>query len=219
MARKPNTPSTSDSDYVPLDQDQRESGQGESDGDHSEGERGDSPPHTPSTEVPVNDSVPSPPPSPSRTSVPITIAPCPPPISTKPTSSAPLLPPIFSQATSTTSHTTDPPVHVNVSDTGAPTFGSETESPVTSQPLSPSPSTESDRILGGKDVDFESYYFSPYRVQGEEDEDAPVTKRHLKDLNENLDKLLAASSSSSSVYFEAAIKALVETLIKEHDES
>ncbi|CAI9259338.1 unnamed protein product [Lactuca saligna] len=60
---------------------------------------------------------------------------------------------------------------------------------------------------------------SPYHVLSDEDDDYPFTKRHFKDLNAKLDKLLAStSSSSSSAYADAAIKALIETSIQQPDE-
>ncbi|XP_023730368.1 uncharacterized protein At4g04980-like [Lactuca sativa] len=154
MARKTKAASPSDSDYSPSDHDQDKSAEGEE--VHLEGSpSGDTPPHSPSLEVLVNDSVPTPSSSPSHTTTPISIAPLPPPASSQPTSTAPLPPPIFTQTTLTTTTST------------------------------------------------------------------PEPPRHLKDLNEKLDKLLASSSSSSSTstYSDAAIKALIETSIKQHDES
>lgn len=203
-ARKSVTPSTSDSDYNASDQPHEDSGDDGGEDVHSDAERGYSPPPSPTYEVPVHDSVPSPPPSPTQTSVLITIAPCPPPVSTAPPVSSPIPLPIFSQATTKPS--------VNVSDTRAPTLQIE-------PPLSPSPSTESDTILGGEVLNFESTYYSPYRVQSDDDEDAPVTKRHLKDLHNKLDMLVASSYSSSSGYSEAAVKAILETVLNKHESS
>ncbi|CAH1431384.1 unnamed protein product [Lactuca virosa] len=212
-APKPKAPSSSDSEYVPFDQQpERES----SNSEHSQDEsslRGDSPPPSPADQVNRN----SPPSSPTR-SVPITIAPCPPPIFSTTVTSKPIPTPLFIKITTTTTTPTEPQVRVNVSDTGAPTSGTET--PITSKPLSPPHSNESDTVIGGEDADFDSFYFSPYRVQSDDDDDAPVTKRHLKDLNEKLDKLIAsASSSSTTEYIEAAVKALFSTLVKEHQDS
>ncbi|CAI9304193.1 unnamed protein product [Lactuca saligna] len=75
MAKKPKTTSPSDSDYVPSDHDHCKSAKGND--VHLEGSpRGDTPPHSPSLEVPLNDSIPIPPPStPSHTTTPISIAP------------------------------------------------------------------------------------------------------------------------------------------------
>ncbi|XP_023739506.1 lisH domain-containing protein C1711.05-like [Lactuca sativa] len=92
-----------------------------------------------------------------------------------------------------------------------------TEPPATTKPLSPTPSTDTTPVLGGEDLEFDSTYFSPYRVQSDEDEDAPVTKRHLKAVNDKLDQLL--SSSSSSAYSDAALKALFSSVVQEHNAS
>ncbi|KAL7586245.1 hypothetical protein Lser_V15G38227 [Lactuca serriola] len=94
------------------------------------------------------------------------------------------------------------------------------DTPVISKSISPSPSSNSFPVLGGEELEFESYYYSPYRVQIEDDDDAPLTKRNLRDLNEKLDKLLASSSSSStSTYSDTVVRALIETTLKQHDES
>ncbi|XP_023734159.1 uncharacterized protein LOC111882023 [Lactuca sativa] len=92
----------------------------------------------------------------------------------------------------------------------APTPPVTTEPPVTiepsttTKPLSPTPSTDTTPVLGGEDLEFDSTYFSPYRVQSDEDEDAPVTKCHLKAVNDKLDQLL--SSSSSGAYSDDSLK-------------
>ena len=53
---------------------------------------------------------------------------------------------------------------------------------------------------------FDSVYYSPYQVQSDDDDDAPVTKKHLKELHEKIDSLIASSSSSSqSTISEATI--------------
>ncbi|CAI9298485.1 unnamed protein product [Lactuca saligna] len=80
-----------------------------------------------------------------------------------------------------------------------------TEPPVTTKPLSLTPSTDT-IVLGIEDLEFDSTYFNPYRVQSDEDGDEPVTKRHLNAVNDKLDQLL--SSSSSGIYSDAALKAL-----------
>lgn len=64
---------------------------------------------------------------------------------------------------------------------------------------------------------FNSIYFSPYRVKSDDDDDTPVTKKHLKAINDKLYQLL--SSSSVSAYSEAALKALFASVVKEHDTS
>ncbi|KAL7595963.1 hypothetical protein Lser_V15G29771 [Lactuca serriola] len=222
MAKKPKAASTSDLDYVPSDQDQLKSNEGEN--VHLESSpRGNTHPRSPTLEVRFNEFGPTPPPSPSPTTVPILMAPVPPPVTSQRTSTtpiastAPLPPPIITQATTTTT-TTEPPVVVNVSDTRAATKGIDI--PVTSKPLSPPPSTESDTVLGVADMEYDSIYYSPYHVLSDDDDDAPITKRHLKDVNEKLDRLLASSSTSSnSAYSDTAVKALIETSIQKHDES
>ncbi|XP_023750787.1 uncharacterized protein LOC111899139 [Lactuca sativa] len=201
---KPVTPSTSDSDSDHSDQSRDDFGTTIGEDIVSDAERVPSHPPSPTFEVPVNDSVPYPPSSPTQTSVPVTSAPFPPPIPTTPQDSAPIAPPVFSQST------TKPTV--NVSDTGVPTFQTN--------PLrSPSPSFESATVLGGEDLNFESTYFSPYRVQSDDDEDTPVTKRHLKDLNDKLDTLIAYVSTSSSGYSEANVQGILETVFKRHEAS
>nr|KAJ0188056.1 hypothetical protein LSAT_V11C900503890 [Lactuca sativa] len=125
--------------------------------------------------------------------------PSPPPIT------IPIPTPIFTDTTTTTTTTKpdstvpNPPV---------------TEPPPSSKHLSPTPSTETTPILGGDDLEFDSTYFSPYRAQTDDDDDEPVTKRHLKVVNDKLDQLL--SSSSSGAYSDAALKALFSSIIVEH---
>nr|KAJ0190125.1 hypothetical protein LSAT_V11C800390930 [Lactuca sativa] len=90
--------------------------------------------------------------------------------------------------------------------------------PVTTKPLSPTRSIETNPVLGGEDSEFDSTYFNPYRVQSDDDDDdAPLTKRHLKAVTDKLDKLL--SSSSAGPYSEVALKALFSSAVKEHDTS
>ncbi|XP_023768812.1 uncharacterized protein LOC111917354 [Lactuca sativa] len=117
------------------------------------------------------------------------------------------------EATSTTTTTTEPPVRVNVSDTGAPTI--ETETTVTTKPLSPSPSLDSTPILGGDNFEYDSTYYSPYPLPSEDDNDAPVTTQQLKDLNAKLDKLIA----SSATYFNVVMKAFLDTSLQRYTES
>lgn len=192
MAQKPKASSLSDSDFVPSDGDQEKSAEGE-DVENEGSPRGNTPPRSPTPEVELNESVPTPPPSPTHTTMPVFLAPIsppistqpastsplPPPVSTFPISTAPLPPPIIFQVTTTT--TTEPLARVNVSDMGAPTVGTET--PITPKPLSPSSSTDSEPILSGDNFDFDSTYYSPYRLQSEDEDDAPVTRQHLKSLN------------------------------------
>ena len=67
---------------------------------------------------------------------------------------------------------------------------------------------------------FDSVYYSPYQMQSDDDDDAPVTKKHLKELHEKIDSLIASSSSSShSTISEAAIQGIVDTFTKAHEAS
>ena len=66
-------------------------------------------------------------------------------------------------------------------------------------------------------MEFDSTYFSPYRVQSDEDDDAPVTKHDLKAINDKLGQLL--SSSSSGAYSDATLKALFSSIVQEHNAS
>ncbi|XP_023754972.1 uncharacterized protein LOC111903400 [Lactuca sativa] len=143
--------------------------------------------------------VPTPPPSPKQTTIPISVAPIPPHVSSQPTTTTPLPPPIFSQATTTT--TPGPSVSVNVSNTGAHIVGIET--PVTTKPLSPSPSKDSEPTLGGENFDFDSTYYSRYQLPSEDEADAPVTRQHLQGLHEKLDKLIATPTTFSDVVLKA----------------
>ncbi|XP_023741432.1 uncharacterized protein LOC111889514 [Lactuca sativa] len=156
------------------------------------------PPRSASPKVHLNDSIPTPPPSPSHTTIPISIAALPPPASSQPTSTTPLLPPIISQATSTTTNIPEPTVCVNTSDTGAPT--SETETPVISKPISPSPSSNSFLVLGGDKLEFESYYYSPYRVLTYSDTTVraliETTLKQIDEYIQNKTKVVDASSLS-----------------------
>ena len=145
--------------------------------------------------------------------VPITIAQCPPPISSSTITSIPFPIPLFTEVTTIITSTTEPQVHVNVSDVGAPTSG--TEIPITSKPQSPPHSHETDTVLGEAEMDFDSIYYSPYRVQSDVDDDVAVTKRHLRELNEMLDKLLSSSSQTpNETYSEVAIKEMLATFVR-----
>ncbi|XP_052627090.1 uncharacterized protein LOC128133621 [Lactuca sativa] len=142
--------------------------------------RGDTPPRSPTPEILVHSN----PPSPSPVTILVSIPPISPIPTTQPFTTIPIPTPIFTDTTTTTKpHFTvpNPPV------TEPPVT---TEPPPTSKPLSPIQSTETTLILGGEDLEFDSMYFSPYRVQSDDDDDDPVTKRHLKAVNEKLDQLL-----------------------------
>nr|KAJ0222371.1 hypothetical protein LSAT_V11C200074100 [Lactuca sativa] len=172
----------------------------------------DTPPRSPTLEIPVRSLPPSPPP----VTIPVSI----PPISTsQPFTSIPIPTPIFTDTTSTT--TTKPTFTIPKPPVTERTFTIEpppaTEPPTSSKPLFPTPSTETTPILGGEDLEFDSTYFSPYRVQSEDDDDEPITKRHLKEVNDKLDQLL--SSSSSGAYSDAALKAQFSSVVVEHSTS
>ncbi|XP_023737212.1 uncharacterized protein LOC111885160 [Lactuca sativa] len=212
-AHKPKAPSSSDSEYVPSDQQPEPESSDNEESQHENSLQGNSPP--PLSAHQGNRT--SPPPSPNQF-VPITIAPFRPPISSSTATSIPIPIPLFTEVTITTTSTTEPQVHVNVSDVGAPTSG--TEIPITSKPQSPPHSHETNIVLGGAEMEFDSFYYSPYRVQSDDDDDASIRKWHLRDLNENLDKLLSSSSQTpSESYSEVSIKAMLATFVKEHDSS
>ncbi|XP_023732336.1 flocculation protein FLO11-like [Lactuca sativa] len=134
-------------------------------------------------------SVCSPPPSPPPVSIPVSIPPIFPIPTTQPSATIPIPTPIFTDTTTTTTTTW--------AHSTAPTPAVTTEPPTTTKPLSPTPSTET--------------------TPSDEDDDEPVTKRHLKAVHEKLDQLL--SSSSSRAYSEAALKALFSTVFQEHSSS
>ncbi|KAL7598863.1 hypothetical protein Lser_V15G21253 [Lactuca serriola] len=200
--------SDSDSDYVPIGHKRPSPTASESDSSDEEvSVRGDTPPCSPTPEVPVRSKAPSPPPA----SIPISISTTFPVITSHPSSTIPIPTPIFVDAT--TSTTTG--VQTNVSNTGV--HSSPPETPFTTKHPSPTRSTETNTVLGGENLEFDSTYFSPYRVQSDDDDDAPITKRHLKVVTDKLDQLL--SSSSANPYSEAALKALFSSTVKEHDTS
>ncbi|XP_023748924.1 pectinesterase inhibitor 10-like [Lactuca sativa] len=156
--------------------------------EHNESE--DSDPED-SPEVIFTKIVPSPPPSPKYIIMPISISPCPPPVSSQPPTSTPLPPPIFTKKTLSTTTTTSvgPSVNINASDAGPKTssFTTSTKSPVSPQ------------------------------LHDDSDEDGPITQKELKALNEKPDSILSSSIiSSSKVYSEAAVKGMLDTLVKEH---
>ncbi|XP_023738131.1 extensin-like [Lactuca sativa] len=173
--------------------------------------RGDTLPRSPTPEIPVR----SHPPSPRPVTIPVSIPPILPFPTTQPSTIIPIPTPIFTDTTTTTTttgaHSTAPTPPV----TTEPPI--TTEPPTTTKPLSPTPSTDTTPVLGSEDLEFDSTYFSPYRVQSDEDDDERVTKRHLKAFNDKLDQLL--SSSSYGAYSEAALKALFSSVVQEHNAS
>lgn len=104
-------------------------------------------------------------------------------------------------------------MNVNVYDTRAHTVG--VSIPVITKPPSPSCSTESEPILGGANFEFDSTYYSPYRLPSEDDDEAPLSKQHLQSLHDKLDKLLA----SPSTYFDVVLKAFLDTDIQQYTSS
>lgn len=73
-------------------------------------------------------------------------------------------------------------------------------------------------MLGGEDVNFDTLYYSPYQLESDGEEDAPVTKPHLKEMNEKLDKILD-SSSTHDPSSKSAMKSLMATWVKDHEAS
>ncbi|XP_023750879.1 endochitinase A-like [Lactuca sativa] len=210
--------SDSDSEYVPPKH--KSAPPSEYDSDSSDDEasgRGDTPSRSPAPEIPVRSLPPSPPP----VTIPISIPPIFPIPTSQPSTTIPSPIPIFTDTTTTTTnigaHSTapTPPITIEPPVTTEPLV--TTKPPITPKPLSPTPSTDTTPVLGGEDLEFDSTYFSPYRVQSDEDDDEPVTKRRLKAVNDKLDQLL--SSSSSGAYSDAALKALFSFVVQEHNAS
>ncbi|XP_023757062.2 classical arabinogalactan protein 9-like [Lactuca sativa] len=170
-------------------------------GQHKGSHRGNTPPRSPTPVDLVNDSVPTPPPSPPKTTFQVTVAPPPPsstplvstiaplpPVISTPITTAPLPPPIFSNATITSTpiitSTIDSSININTSDVGA-----KTEEPpkVTTEPPSPTPSSDSNPILRGADFEFDSTYYSPYQI--------PTMNQYKK----SIDKCTVAIDDSTSL--------------------
>ncbi|XP_023747864.1 gibberellin-regulated protein 14-like [Lactuca sativa] len=184
--------SDSDSDYVPPGNKPPTPTESENESSEEEAStRGDTPPRSPTPEVPIR----SPVPSSLPTSIPISLPTTFPVITSQPTSTIPISTPLFSEATKTTTTR----VQTNVSDTGV-----RSSVPETTKPLSPTPSTETNTVLGGEDMEFDSFYYNPYR--------------HLKELNAKLDTLMA-SSSSHNPNSESAIQKRLNSFVKAHEAS
>ncbi|KAL7600247.1 hypothetical protein Lser_V15G21793 [Lactuca serriola] len=205
MAKKSKSPSPSSSKNDEEDEEEEI---------HHVSPRGNTPPRSPTPTEPPHEKLPIPPPS-LKQRIPISVAPVPPPTTSQTTTSIPPPPPvttipisitpipslIISQSTSTT--IPQPKVGVNISDTGATT---ETEPPVTSKPISPSPSTDSDPTLGGATDEFDSIYYSPYTLPTNDDDEAPS-------IDEKLDNLLYANKSYNDTSA-AKVNAFVDSLSK-----
>ncbi|KAL7597933.1 hypothetical protein Lser_V15G27207 [Lactuca serriola] len=205
----------------------------EEEGSDSDGSpRGNTPPRSPTPEIHISIS----PISSPLVTIPISI----PPITSTaqiPSTSIPIPPPIFTKATTTTAE-----VRTNVSDTGVhtdapkstsapeptpttehttqtePTF--TTEPPASTPPSSPAHAAESEEpFLGGEDITFDSVYYSLFQVQSDDDDDAPITKKHLKELHDKIDSLIASYSTSQSAISEFAIQKIVDAFSKAHQVS
>ncbi|XP_052625758.1 pollen-specific leucine-rich repeat extensin-like protein 2 [Lactuca sativa] len=179
--------SDSDSEYVPPKHKYTPPSESESESSDDEASgRGDTLPRSPTPKIPVRCHPPSPPP--------VTIPPIFPIPTTQPFTTIPVPTPIF---TTTTTRTTTTGAHFTAPNPPITEPPVTTERPATLKPLSPTQSTKTTTILGGEDLEFDSTYFSSYRVQSDDDDDEPITKRHLKAVNEKLDQLLSSSSSDS----------------------
>ncbi|KAL7589612.1 hypothetical protein Lser_V15G41251 [Lactuca serriola] len=162
--------------------------------------------------------VPTPPPSPKQKALLSAPTDIPPiltettslPTSSLITSTIPLSAPLITESITTTIPNIT--VKVNVSNTGAT---SVTDTPVINIPPSPTPSSSSGATLGGDDEDYDSLYYSPYRIPTENDVDAPVTSQHIQDIHDKLDRLLADSKAYGSV----VLKAFLETAIKQYTDA
>ncbi|KAL7604926.1 hypothetical protein Lser_V15G18168 [Lactuca serriola] len=200
-----------------------------SDAEGSQGDesplRGNTPPRSPTPEMELHQSpVPSPPPT-----IPISIPTINP---TIPPTSFPIPPPIFTTSTETPPVTVTPPVteppqtetHIPPPPETNPLPTQPEPTKPTTPPASPPPqspeaaSDGDDQYLGGDHMNFDSVYYSPFQVQSDEEDDAPVTKKHLRDLNEKVDQLLASSSNQQSSLSEAALQKIVDAFSRaQHD--
>ncbi|KAL7600954.1 hypothetical protein Lser_V15G23568 [Lactuca serriola] len=149
---------------------------------------------------PPSPTIPTPPLSPKQ-KAPLSVPTDIPPITTEPTSlptstiissipisTTPIPTPLITESITTTIFQN--PVDINVSDTGATTM---IDTPVINIPPSPTPSSTSGATLGGDDEDYDSLYYSPYRIPTDNDVDAPVT-----------------------TYGSVVLKAFIETAIKQY---
>ncbi|KAL7618923.1 hypothetical protein Lser_V15G01055 [Lactuca serriola] len=125
--------------------------------------------------------------------------------------------------TTETQHTTEP-IHTQPPPDTTPTNTQPKPTHTTTPPASPPPTSpghasEGDNpFLGGENMTFDSVYFSPFQVQSDDENDAPVTKKHLKELNEKVDLLLASSSNTQSSLSKAALQKIVDAFSRaQHD--
>ncbi|KAL7595628.1 hypothetical protein Lser_V15G29607 [Lactuca serriola] len=209
-----------------------------SDSDGSQGgetpQRGNTPPRSPTPDMDIHVS-----PVPSRPQTIPTSIPTITPTTTIPPTSFPIPPPIFTTATETppitetapvteppqteTQHTTEPTHTQPPPETTPPHTQPEptqtTTPPASPPPPSPDHASDGDNpFLGGDNMTFDSVYYSPFQVQSDEEDDGPVTKKHLKELNEKVDLLLASSSNQQSSLSEAALQKIVDAFSRaQHD--
>ncbi|KAL7588162.1 hypothetical protein Lser_V15G40899 [Lactuca serriola] len=210
--------------------------------------RGNTPPRSPTPDMEIHVSpIPSPPLTiPTSiptinpvTTIPKTSFPIPPPIFTDTTTTTTKVttnvsdtgvhtsttetPPITEPPQTETQHTTEP-THTQPPPETTPTNTQPEPTKTTTPPASPPPpspdhaSDGDNPFLGGENMTFDSVYFSPFQVQSDDEDDAPVTKKHLKELNEKVDLLLATSTNSQSSLSEAALQKIVDAFSRaQHD--
>lgn len=120
--------------------------------------------------------------------------------------------PLFIESKATTTTITSTPlVSANVSDmgVGASSFTLCHDS----HPISLLRQDDPDTIFGDDKDESVDFHYSPFHVQAESDDDAPVSKGKLKAITEKMDSLLeSCKASPNNVYSQAMIKACIETL-------
>lgn len=73
--------------------------------------------------------------------------------------------------------------------------------------------------LGGDNDEYDSTYFSPGRLQSDEDTEAPINRQHLDSIHEKLDKLLADTKAYGGVVLKAFVETAIEQYTKAMDKS
>ena len=87
----------------------------------------------------------------------------------------------------------------------------------TTSPISPQLQHDFEDFLSVDGIDLDSIHYSPFLIQDDSDDNALLTQRHLKDLNAKPDTLIPSfTTSSSQAYSKAAVKSMLDTLVKEH---
>ncbi|CAI9261280.1 unnamed protein product [Lactuca saligna] len=105
--------------------------------------------------------------------------------------------PLFTDSTATTTTTTnEPPLSVNSSDAGAGGLGFSVGH--STPPISPLRQDDPDMIFSEDEEDFRGFTYSPFNIQTENDDDAPVTKGQLKAINEKVDSLIQSSKTQTN---------------------